>query len=71
MCAAVAQVALHYDYAERTAWLEPLGSEMAAGAWGLCDSHAGGLRVPSGWKLVDHTTRPGPSILPYRPPLAV
>jgi hypothetical protein len=43
---------LTYDYATRTAWLDPLG-EPILGAWTVCAMHADGLKVPVGWGLHD------------------
>lgn len=74
MCGSTAQAALHYDYDERTVWLEPLVADLAPGAWSICAVHAEGLRVPSGWELVDRRPAPrasGQPPLSFRPPLAV
>ncbi len=43
---------LTYDYGARQVWLhdrpEPAGDQ-----WGLCQGHAGRLRVPKGWSELD------------------
>ena len=68
-CGTAAEAALRYDYAERTAWLDDLGAaEPVPGEWPLCGAHAGTLRVPQGWSLVDH--RVVAAIRAF-PPLAV
>jgi uncharacterized protein DUF3499 len=51
-CGATAAAILTYDYATRTAWLDPLG-EPILGAWSVCAAHADGLKVPVGWGLHD------------------
>ena len=54
-CATPAVASLRYDYAQRTAWLEDPGpGALIIGAWPLCAVHADGLRVPSGWTLIDN-----------------
>lgn len=54
-CGAPAEASLHYDYAQRTAWLDDLGpGPLVPGAWALCGAHADGLRVPDGWTLLDN-----------------
>jgi hypothetical protein len=82
MCGGASAAVLHYDYALRTAWLDSLSGELAPGAWAICAPHAEGLKVPSGWTLVDrgapaalsakanHDSR-AHSEVGYRPPLAV
>jgi hypothetical protein len=51
-CGAPPAAILTYDYATRTAWLDP-PSEPILGAWSICITHADGLKVPVGWGLVD------------------
>ncbi|HZU73124.1 MAG TPA: DUF3499 family protein [Acidimicrobiales bacterium] len=62
-CSAPAEVALTYDYSQRTVWLDDLEEPMAVGAWGMCIGHANSLTVPSGWSRVDRrgqaTAQPG------------
>lgn len=67
-CGASEEAALRYDYAERTVWLSPPDPEPVPGVWPLCGTHADGLKVPEGWRLVDERH---PSGLSYFPPLAV
>lgn len=67
-CSDVAEVALRYDYGERTVWLDPLPGELDPGVWGLCGGHANGLTVPHGWTRQDR--RPL-TLLPVVPPIAV
>ena len=65
-CSAPAAAWLTYDYARRTAWLDR--ADLASdGAWGLCESHTEGLRLPLGWSLDDRR----PPVMALRPPLAV
>jgi hypothetical protein len=52
-CGSSIAAVLGYDYASRTAWLEPAH---APGGWGLCITHADTLRVPLGWALDDRRT---------------
>ena len=68
-CSAPADVALRYDYAERTVWLEQLITDPDPGVWGLCTGHADGLTVPHGWDRQDR--RPLTLLPPMAPPLAV
>jgi hypothetical protein len=50
---------LTYDYAGQRVWLDDARSE-AGDQWGLCGSHAGRLRPPQGWSMVDRRLgRPG------------
>jgi hypothetical protein len=51
-CGGSAAATLSYDYATRTAWIDPL-TEPAPGAWAICAAHADGLKVPVGWGLHD------------------
>ena len=67
-CQAPATATMTYDYATRTVWLDSPGDEPdPAAAWGLCATHADGLRVPLGWGREDRRT----PIIPLRPPIAV
>lgn len=58
---------LTYDYAGQRVWLDD--SPLDAGdEWGLCDGHAGRLRAPQGWALLDRRViRPGR----YEPPTSL
>lgn len=51
-CSGTAVATLTYDYATRTAWIDPPG-EAPLGAWYICALHADGLTVPVGWGLHD------------------
>ncbi|MGH3371403.1 MAG: DUF3499 family protein, partial [Nocardioidaceae bacterium] len=52
-CNQAAVATLSYDYAERIAWIERLHVDAHPMNHDLCDQHAGGLRVPRGWRLED------------------
>ena len=66
-CDTVAVAKLTYDYARRTVWLDPFDGELEMGAFGMCDAHADGLRVPVGWARDDRRT----PIIPIRRMMAV
>jgi Protein of unknown function (DUF3499) len=60
---------LSYEYAGRTAWLDPPSDEIDGNVWGLCLAHANKFVVPLGWACVDRrldapTARLGPSAAP-------
>ena len=44
---------LSYRYADSVVWLEELAGEDHPMTHDLCSMHAGGIRVPRGWRLVD------------------
>jgi hypothetical protein len=56
-CSVSASATLTYDYANRTAWVEPLGSDAHPMQYDLCTNHADTLRVPNGWALQDRRLR--------------
>ena len=67
-CADRAVATMTYDYASRTVWLDSPGGEPdPTAAWGLCATHADGLKVPVGWARNDRRT----PIIPIRPSIAV
>lgn len=51
-CARVPAASLTYDYGARAVWIDPAG-EPHPSSYDLCARHAGRLRVPYGWQLVD------------------
>jgi Protein of unknown function (DUF3499) len=58
---------LTYDYGGQRVWLDDAPSE-AGDEWALCDGHAGRLRPPQGWALVDRrVVRPDR----YEPPASL
>jgi hypothetical protein len=58
-CAQPARATLTYNYDDGTVWLDGLSDAEHPMSYDLCDQHAGGLRVPRGWRLDDR--RRGPS----------
>lgn len=44
---------LTYDYGSQAAWLDRLTPEAHPMTHDLCESHAGRLSVPQGWRLED------------------
>jgi hypothetical protein len=58
-CGGETVAALAYDYASSTVWLlDPLDPDPSR--YDLCAQHADGLRVPSGWTLLDRRTAATP-----------
>jgi len=51
-CGGPARAWLTYDYAAKLVWLDD-APEPSGDQWGLCESHAGRLRVPKGWSALD------------------
>lgn len=51
-CAQPAVAWLTYDYAGSCVWLDDAPGA-AGDQWGMCADHAGRLRPPRGWGLVD------------------
>jgi hypothetical protein len=52
---------LTYDYAGQQVWLDAEPALSGGDQWGLCAEHAGRLRSPRGWSLIDRrlgTARP-------------
>jgi Protein of unknown function (DUF3499) len=62
VCNRVAAATLSYDYRTRTGWLDE-DVEPHPSRHDLCLTHAGQLRVPDGWRLIDrrHTVVALPS----------
>lgn len=58
---------LTYDYSGQRVWLDDRRRE-AGDEWGLCAGHAGRLRPPQGWAMVDR--RVGP-VGRFEPPAAL
>jgi len=58
-CALSAAASLSYDYHGRTVWLDD-GPAPDPSHHDLCDGHAGRLRVPSGWELIDRRAAVAP-----------
>jgi hypothetical protein len=56
-CAEPAAATLTYHYAASQVWLDDLTSERDPHVYDLCERHADGLRVPSGWSLHDRRPR--------------
>lgn len=52
-CARPAAATLEYGYADQTVWVLDLAPERDPNRYDLCAAHAGRLRVPHGWVLVD------------------
>jgi len=63
-CTAMASGTLVYDYAGRSAWIEPLDHESHPMHYDLCAEHADHLTVPQGWTFEDRRTR-YPAALPH------
>lgn len=57
-CSREAASSCGFDYSARRVWLAPLGRERDPSAYDLCEEHAETLRVPRGWELEDHRSRP-------------
>ena len=53
-----------YDYATRHIWLDDASGEIAAGAYGLCETHAGRMTPPVTWTLMDR--REKAPVLPFQ-----
>jgi hypothetical protein len=51
-CDRVAAATLSYDYRSRMVWLDE-DVEPGPSRYDLCLTHAGRLRVPDGWRLID------------------
>jgi hypothetical protein len=51
-CDRIAAASLSYDYRARTVWLDE-GVEPHPSRHDLCLTHAGRLRIPDGWRLID------------------
>jgi hypothetical protein len=56
-CPRPAEATLHFDYAGREAWIDPLVLRVDPGVYDLCEDHASRTRPPHGWTLRDR--RPG------------
>jgi len=52
-CGNAAVATLSYAYAESRVWLEDLAPDAHPMIHDLCSLHAGNVRVPNGWDLVD------------------
>lgn len=52
-CSATAVATLSYVYATGVVQMDDLAAEAHPMVHDLCDRHAGSLRVPLGWELVD------------------
>ena len=52
-CGRAATSSLTYHYGSGSVWVDPLGTEPDPASYDLCDMHAGRMRVPHGWTLVD------------------
>ena len=63
-CSQPAVATLTYDYSNQSAWLDRLSPEDHPMTHDLCDTHAGRLSVPQGWRLEDRRM-----IVPLTPPL--
>ncbi|MGH9246411.1 MAG: DUF3499 family protein [Acidimicrobiales bacterium] len=55
-CSQPAGATLEYNYADGVVWLGRLASENHPMTHDLCERHAGRLRLPRGWRLVDTFT---------------
>jgi Protein of unknown function (DUF3499) len=58
ICGEPAGVTLTYSYDDGTVWLDHLAADDHPMSYDLCDRHAGGLRVPRGWRLADRRSDP-------------
>jgi hypothetical protein len=67
-CGALATATLHYQYANRTVWLDDLAVEAEPSGYDLCPRHADRLKVPVGWTTQD---RRGAARLPFPQTVAV
>ncbi len=52
-CGAPAAIFMSFDYAERSVWLEDLGTQFGEPGHFLCVDHADRLTPPMGWTLTD------------------
>lgn len=58
---------LTYDYAGQRVWLDEEPSPTEGDQWGLCADHAGRLRSPRGWSLIDRRLGAGRPPRPSAP----
>jgi len=56
-CSEAAAVTLTYHYAQAQVWLDPLIPERDPHAYDLCARHAGRLKAPQGWSVLDRRQR--------------
>lgn len=59
-CDDVASATMTYDYATRSAWIDQLDADASPAGYDLCDAHADGLGVPSGWTRSDRRAPASP-----------
>jgi uncharacterized protein DUF3499 len=67
-CGVIAEAALTYHYASRTAWLDDLEGDPYPSTYELCTQHADRFTVPLGWNREDRRTSDVP--LPHPLPTA-
>ncbi len=63
-CSGPADAWFTYDYRTRRVWLDDAQDLEAGDQWGLCEAHAGRMRPPYGWALVDRRVRQRPRFEP-------